>query len=196
MHFLYFYNCCIVSINEKEMMQNRIDSLLLKIKLLLSWLRRKIELNQNFFNSETEENLKPYALEGEIYYAELGINIGAEIDKGRPVLVLQNDSRYVRRSNVVFVIPLSTNITPGPYKVLFKQNEVFENQGIVDSSVIIQQARTISKARLGEYKGRLEENKLREVALELYKYLFKINPLLFEEGNAQTIHEDAAKMIE
>jgi mRNA-degrading endonuclease toxin of MazEF toxin-antitoxin module len=165
-----------------------------KIKYILNWTRKKVELNELYFNQGANETCKPYVSVGDIYYAHLGTNIGAEIDKSRPVLVFQNDDRYIRQSNMVFVIPISSNTKAGPFKVTINPIDILENDGVDESSVIIQQARSISKNRLHKYKGRLIDEKIKEVAIKLYGLLYKENPLQME-GDAQTVKIDAAKSV-
>jgi mRNA-degrading endonuclease toxin of MazEF toxin-antitoxin module len=175
--------------------QINLNTLIEKIKNILSWTRKQVELNELYYSQEKETISKPHVLMGDIYYAYLGTNIGAEIDKGRPVLVFQNDSRYIRQSNLVFVIPISSNIKPNPYKVIINLTVIILNEGIKDSSIIIQQARSISKNRLHKYKGHLSEEKIKEVAVKLTLFLYKDNPLQME-GDAQTIQTDAAKSVD
>lgn len=177
----------------KKTLNNR-NFFIEKIKCILSWSRKIVELNEVYFNQDMVGLSKPHVATGDIYYAYLGTNIGAEIDKGRPVLVFQNDNRYIRQSNLVFIIPISSNIKPNPYKILIKPNDITANDGIKDSSIIIQQARSISKNRLHKYKGHLSEEKIKEVAIILIRFLYKDNPLHLE-GDAQTAHMDAAKSV-
>jgi mRNA-degrading endonuclease toxin of MazEF toxin-antitoxin module len=169
--------------------------LLEKIKYILSWTRKKVELNEMYSNQKTEDAGKPYVNMGDIYFAYLGTNIGAEIDKGRPVLVFQNSNdRYIRQSNMVLTIPISTNTKSTPYKVIIKPEDIIENNGVEESAILIQQIRSISKNRLWKYKGRLNSFKLEEVAIELSKLIKKQNPSV-SEGDAQTIKNDAAKSV-
>lgn len=180
--------------DRQEKVKNNTNSFIEKIKYILSWTRKKIELNEMYFNQKTESLGKPYVSMGDIYHAYLGTNVGAEIDKGRPVLVFQGNDRYLRQSNLVFIIPISSNPRTGSYKVVIKVGDVIENIGIKDSTIMIQQARSISKNRLDEYKGKLSDEKLKEVSMELNKFLYKDTPLHME-GNAQTIQMDAAKSV-
>src|SRR3989344_3236104 len=76
-----------------------------KIKHILSWTKIKTELNEQYYNQSIQDISKPHAIRGDIYFAYLGTNVGAEIDKGRPVLIFQNDNRYIRQSNLVLVFP-------------------------------------------------------------------------------------------
>ena len=166
-----------------------------KIKHLLIWIKRKTELNEVYFFQNTQDKSKPYVMIGEIYYADLGTNVGAEIDKQRPVLIFQNDDRYIRQSNLVFIFPISTNIKPNPYKVIIKPKDITDNDGICVSSIIIQQAKSISKNRLFKYKGKLSDIKLVEILYKFNRFIYKNNPFL-AEGDAQTIHGlDTAKSV-
>jgi len=166
-----------------------------KIKYILGWTRKKIELNEMYFNQKPDNLGKPYVLMGDIYHAYLGTNVGAEIDKGRPVLVFQGNDRYLRQSNLVFVIPITSNTKTGSYKVQINASEILDNNGVKDSTILIQQARSISKNRLDEFKGKLSDKKLVEVSIQLNLFLYKETPLRME-GNAQTIQTvDAAKNV-
>jgi mRNA interferase MazF len=168
------------------------ERLFTRSKQLLSWTRKKIEIIEAYSIRDKENQSQPFVLAGEIYYAHLGVNVGSEIDKERPVLIFQADDRFVRQSNMAVIIPISSNLTEKPYRVAVKPSDIIENQGITDSSVMVQQIRSISKARLLQLRGKLSENKLNEVALEVGRLLYKSTPLQ-KEGDAQTVIADAAK---
>jgi mRNA-degrading endonuclease toxin of MazEF toxin-antitoxin module len=161
------------------------EGLFIRSKQLLSWTYKKLQLIEAYTTRAKEDQNLPYVKAGEIYYANLGINIGSEIDKERPVLIFQSDDRFIRQSNMTTVIPISSNTTAKPYRVIISESNITDNQGIKDSSILIQQIRSISKARLSQLCGRLKKQKLDEISNEVDKLLYKHTPLQ-KEGDAQT----------
>ena len=91
---------------------------------------------------------------GEIYYADLSPVIGSEQDGMRPVLILQNDIGN-RFSPTTIVIPLTsiqkkkTQPTHVTVDCDFLESE---------STLLLEQVRTLDKRRLREKVGRLSEN--------------------------------------
>ena len=166
-----------------------------KSKRMISWTRKKMEISESYVTKKKEDQCMPYVSMGDIYYAYLGTNVGSEIDKERPVLVFQGNDRYIRQSNLVLIIPISSKIDNRPYKVIIRPEDIIDNRDLDESSIVVQQIRSISKARLTLFKGKLSEEKLREVSREVLKFLFKDIPLLRGEGDAQTILADAAKTV-
>ena len=55
------------------------------------------------------EKLHPEVRRGDIFYADLGINVGSEQNGRRPVLIIQNDTGNAY-SPTVIVLPLTTEI--------------------------------------------------------------------------------------
>lgn len=84
---------------------------------------------------------------GGIYWAELGVNIGSEQNKLRPVIALRT---YID-SNIVTVLPITSKRFSDIYKYHIDLTTI-------ESTVLVEQIRTISKKRiLSPYrkKGRL-----------------------------------------
>ena len=168
------------------------EQLYTRSKQLLSWTRKKVEIIEAYiFRDKKSQNL-PYVSAGEIYYAHLGVNIGSEMDKERPVLVFQTDDKFVRHSNMAVIIPITSNTTVRPYRILISPLDIEDNHDITESSILVQQIRSISKARLSQLRGKLSKSKLDQVALEVNKLLYKSTPLQLE-GDAQTADSGAAK---
>ena len=86
--------------------------------------------------------------------------LGAEIQKTRPALILQNDIGN-RRSPVTIVAAVTSNIVRrGPTSVLVR---VPEGGLTVDSLVLLNQIRTVDKRRLGKRLGVLRSETMRQV---------------------------------
>ncbi len=135
------------------------EQLYTRSKQLFSWTRKKVEIIEAYILRNKENQNLPYVSAGEIYYAHLGANIGSEMDKERPVLIFQTDDRFVRQSNMAVIIPITSNITIRPYRVLISPSDIEDNHDIAKSSVLVQQIRSISKARLSQLKGKLSKAK-------------------------------------
>lgn len=92
---------------------------------------------------------------GEIYLVRFDPVEGSEVGKTRPALIVQNDIAN-RSSPVTIVAAISSQFNPShlyPTEVLIKAGEA----GLtVDSVVLLNQIRTIDKARLLSLIGKVE----------------------------------------
>ena len=90
---------------------------------------------------------------GELYYADLGTGIGSEQNGYRPVVVIQNDVGN-KHSPTTIVAAISTQIkTKAKLPTHF---HVSPACGLTQPSIImLEQIRTIDKARLEKYIGKL-----------------------------------------
>jgi len=97
---------------------------------------------------------------GEIYLVSFDPALGAEIQKTRPALVLQNDIGNLH-SPVTIVAAITSNIQrQGPTSVLVKVPEGGLN---VDSVVLLNQIRTVDKRRLVKRLGSLRTATMKHV---------------------------------
>jgi len=95
---------------------------------------------------------------GEVFWANLDPTIGVEIKKTRPVIVVSNNV-INRRSRLVVVVPLTTNIAHlSPSHVLIPQGEGGLSQ---DSKVLTEQIRAMDKQRLVNKIGTLSSRFVR-----------------------------------
>ena len=101
-------------------------------------------------------------LRGEVYLVRFDPVEGSEVGKTRPALVLQNDIAN-RTSPVTIVAAISSQFNPThlyPTEVLIKTGEA----GLtIDSVVLLNQIRTIDKARLLSLSGKVEPKTMLEV---------------------------------
>lgn len=97
---------------------------------------------------------------GEIYLVSFDPALGAEIQKTRPALILQNDIGN-RHSPVTIVGAITSNVQrQGPTSVLVKAPE----GGLdVDSIVLLNQISTVDKRRLVKRLGVLRGTTLKQV---------------------------------
>lgn len=97
---------------------------------------------------------------GELYLVSFDPTLGAEIQKTRPALILQNDIGN-RHSPVTIVAAVTSNVLRrGPTSVLVP---VAEGGLTVDSLVLLNQIRTVDKRRLGKRLGVLRSETMKQV---------------------------------
>ena len=97
---------------------------------------------------------------GDVFLVALDPALGAEIQKTRPALVLQNDIGN-QHSPVTIVAAITSNVVRrGPTGVLVAAPE----GGLsVDSVILLNQIRTIDKRRLGKRLGTLSASTMRQI---------------------------------
>ena len=110
------------------------------------------------FLLKTEANMKEIK-RGEIYAVDFGTGFGSEQGGIRPSLILQNDIGN-KHSPTTIVAAITSRKTkanlPTHVKIMAKGLKT-------ESTVLLEQIRTIDKARLGEYIGRLDSKTLAAV---------------------------------
>ena len=102
---------------------------------------------------------------GEIYLVNFDPTVGAEIQKTRPALILQND--IANRHSAVTVVAAITSYKGEklyPTEVLVKALESGLQQ---DSIVLLNQVRTIDKKRLLKKMGKIGEETMGRVNLAI-----------------------------
>ena len=101
-----------------------------------------------------------YIRRGDVYYADLSPVYGSEQGGIRPVLVIQNDIGN-EKSNTIIVAAISSKIkkTNLPTHIYLHGNMFLPK----DSTVLLEQIRTIDKDRLHYYKTHLNDNIMRKV---------------------------------
>ena len=93
---------------------------------------------------------------GEIYFADLGPTVGAEIQKKRPVLIVSNNANN-KAAKTITIIPITSNVKKiYPFEVLLRT----QDSGLPKSSKAqCHQVRTISKIRMqGRKVGFVKNN--------------------------------------
>ena len=142
-----------------------------KLWHIKKWNDRKIKLVEKYFEN-LDDKQSPLVETGEIYFADLGTNIGEEIDKTRPVLIIQRNNHFFRNRNTVFVVPMTSSLKRGSFKVPFSESDLIEQNVETRAGIIlVYQSRTISKTRLGQKMAKLSDEKIIEVKMALKKLL-------------------------
>lgn len=105
--------------------------------------------------------------QGDIYWVELEEPSGSEPGYSHPHVVLQNNVFNTSKINTVIVCALTSNLkrAQAPGNVLLEQNEGdLPKQSVVLASQIF----TVDKSQLGEFIGKLSEQRVRQILEGLY----------------------------
>lgn len=102
---------------------------------------------------------------GEIYYANMGNGIGSEQKGMRPVLILQNDTgNHFSPTTIVAII---TSVNKKQNLPVHLQLPSHISGLPKDSTIMLEQIRTIDKNRIKEYISTLDKETLAEVESKL-----------------------------
>lgn len=150
-----------------------------KEQALRAWGEDKINLAHRWIDDEKKQSGRNF-VRGAIHKAELGENIGTEQGEYRPIIIISNDLINSTSGNVL-VLPLTKSlkfkIIDGKKVPKFRSNYFLFNEKYSflehDSAVLIQDARSISKVRIGGFKGILEVDDLKKI-ISRVKWVFGI----------------------
>lgn len=100
------------------------------------------------------ENDKKEILRGDIFYADLGRNIGSDQCGIRPVMVIQNDVGN-KFGPTIIVCPLTSEMKKASMPTHVSIGRKF---GLPkESMALLEQIRVIDRARLGKYIGTVDQ---------------------------------------
>ena len=98
---------------------------------------------------------------GDMFYADLMLGVGSEQSGNRPVLIIQNDTGNKHSNTVIAAIITSRTASKAKMPT---HCPIKKQQGLGrDSLVLLEQLRTIDKARLKEYIGTLDDDAMSKV---------------------------------
>ena len=104
--------------------------------------------------------LHPTVHRGDIFYADMGMNVGSEQNGMRPVLVLQNDVGN-EHSPTIIVAVLTSKV-----KKMYMPTHVYVGArfGLTEESVVLtEQLSTIDRRRLRGYVGSVDRPTMKKV---------------------------------
>ncbi len=105
---------------------------------------------------------------GNIYWLLIQHSIGHEFDGRRPYLVVDSDG-YIAVSNVVCMIPLTSNLSnKNRYDVVIEKSTT--NRLITDSVAKLDHLRTFDKNRLSALIGRVDLQTMQKIQSNLRKH--------------------------
>ena len=120
---------------------------------------QNIRINNKIREGKVCKDLKTIK-RGEIYIADLGIGVGSEQQGIRPVLIIQNDIGN-HFGNTVLVVPISSSNK----REMATHLPLSKGTGGLskDSTLIVEQMRTVDKGRLRNYIGSLSNSIMGDV---------------------------------
>lgn len=124
-----------------------------KFENLYAWTPRAME----YTVKEKYSKISPK--EGEIWTGDFGCNVGSEIDKTRPLAIVNADNN----SNIVSVVPISHTNQVFNTHVKIEDRFLCYKEDNIDGSIKVEQERAFSKSRLGRRIGKLTEEGMLEV---------------------------------
>lgn len=159
---------------------------------IAEWISKQIDLHakskdnrqkQKQGNDKSKKRPQPHPIQpkrGDVYMAELGINVGAEFNLLHPVLIIQNNAGNIFSEQTI-VLPLTSEDENKSYdeKIHHKiDKKDFKKGGIKVASIVkIADIRTIDKARLTHKIGSLKKETMEEIEQKI------LNNLDIKRGN-------------
>ena len=140
-----------------------------KIQNLLDWMKTKIYLDTISTNA-----IKRVVRRGEVYKCNFGIGIGSEMQKERPCIIVQNNTRNSRSGNVI-VVPISHTNKKISCIVPIKTRIDKENNIILDGYANVSNLMCVSKARLSSYIATISKEEMKNIDMELFATLDLFN---------------------
>lgn len=97
---------------------------------------------------------------GDVYYADLSPAIGSEQTGIRPVLIVQNNVGNIYSPTVIIAVLTSKCKRNIPTHIAISSGD---GNLPLDSTILLEQLRTIDKERLKNYIGKISDEKMSEV---------------------------------
>lgn len=116
-------------------------------------------------------------MRGSVYKVRFGENVGHELNKARPAIVVSSTDFNKKRSGLVVVVPLTENLQYGKdgkvpkypwHYFLYKKDHDFLR---LDSTVECEQIRCINRNRIIKYMGNLDHEEMEKITKKLYSFL-------------------------
>lgn len=104
--------------------------------------------------------MKKIVKRGDIYYADLSPVVGCEQGGIRPVIVIQNNTGNKHCPTVIVAAITSQNKKPMPTHINLSVNECKLSS---DSTIMLEQVRTIDKNRLKNFVSSVTSEKMDEI---------------------------------
>ena len=102
---------------------------------------------------------------GQVYYADLRPVIGSEQDGIRPVVIIQNDKGNYFSPTIIVAVMTTQKKTDLPTHIPVSEEDYCLSK---DTTILLEQLRTIDKRRFKDFVGNLSENTMKKVDEALY----------------------------
>lgn len=125
-----------------------------KLPRILAWSAQHFKLH-----AKEKSKKVIFPKRGEVWTCDFGENIGSEVNKIRPCVIIQNNKGN-EYSSTTIVLPISHRECRLPTQVKVWKDSFIFLEDTIDGAILGEQIKTISKARLGRKIGNLSENEL------------------------------------
>lgn len=138
-----------------------------KTESLAKWHKEKLVTALRWIE-EQKSSRSFVVVQGAIFICQFGDNIGNEINKARPCLVVSGNQMNTKDGNVL-VAPLTTTI--GDFKrsvgyIFYQKQYPFLKE---DSMVKVNQIRSVSRIRLTEFLGKISDEDIAKIMIRVKK---------------------------
>lgn len=155
-----------------------IDSL--QIDKMLEWLKIKLKLDATSANAK-----RRMVKRGQVYRCNFGCGIGSEMNKERPVVVVQNDIGNMHSGNTI-VVPITHDTSTLPCVANISTQVDLNGNNILDGQANASNILCVSKARLGDFVCELSNEEMKKVdeaiakSVDIMKYYAEVSKKLFK----------------
>lgn len=167
-----------VAINNKRIIKNaQIRDLrkraynIKEIYEYIHWASNKI-----YINDSVSESLGRIPKRGEIWTCQLGKNIGSEENKIRPVIIIQNDTGNGKGPTTI-IVPISNRPKKIATHIELRDSDYVLVEGEknkVTGTVLCEQIKVVSKARLGRHVATLKSDFVENILNSKLKVSLKL----------------------
>jgi len=166
-----------------------IDSL--QIDKMLEWLKIKLKLDATSANAK-----RRMVKRGQVYRCNFGCGIGSEMNKERPVVVVQNDIGNMHSGNTI-VVPITHDTSTLPCVANISTQVDLAGNSILDGQANASNILCVSKARLGDFVCELSNEQMKKVdeaiakSVDIMKYYAEVSKKLSKrESYIEKIKEE------
>lgn len=131
---------------------------------------------QAVYYTKKERSTKVTPKPGEIYAVDMGVNVGSEINGIRPCIILSSTNFNVK-SGTFPIVPITGHDFAKPGQLLITEDLLQE--GTVHGVAKIEMVTTISKGRVGNYIGRLNDKGRHLLAKKLCRFFSPLHKKTF-----------------
>ena len=123
------------------------------------WLKEQKEKKRKKTWREIME--KTQITKGDMYYADLGTNVGSEQNGTRPVVIIQNDvgNKYAQTAIIVPLTKIITNKVKQPTHCIISPTDNLKHYSVA----LTEQIRVIDKSRLKTKIGHLNKSQIKDL---------------------------------
>lgn len=140
--------------------------------------RRKYASVPKEFQMTIAEKTKDFSVAfGDIWFVDLGINVGSEMDKVRPVVVVSANDSFNYFSKLITVIPITHSVCkyPSQFHVapsnFIMKEEAHPNDTPISGVAKAEQIRAVSKGRFLHRMGKLSDDGIADLKVALRNHM-------------------------